>query len=220
MGNQRNVADAPVVAGYRPRVGSSGPDEASEGRSSRRRGTSLPPDVEVRRSARRRRTVTAYRENGRTIVLVPARMASREIARYVEDLVRRLDARDVRTFPDDEHLRRRADELNERYLHDRAQPSSVRWVDNQRKRWGSCTPVDGTIRLSTRLQGMPDFVIDYVLLHELGHLLVPGHGPDFESLMAPFPHLERARAFLDGVSYAEAHLSAPANEPPGQARLF
>jgi predicted metal-dependent hydrolase len=188
---------------------------------SKRRGASLPADVEVRRSTRRRRTVTAYRENGRTVVLVPARMGNNEIARYVEDLVRRLDARDRRTLPDDDHLRRRAQELSARFLHDKARPTSVRWVTNQRKRWGSCTPVDGSIRLSTRLQGMPDYVIDYVLLHELAHLLIPGHGADFEALMSDFPQLEQARSFLDGVSYAEANFTAPQEpEEPGQVSLF
>jgi predicted metal-dependent hydrolase len=200
------------AAGYRPRVA---------GREGKRRTAALPADVEVRRSSRRRRTVTAYRENGRTIVLVPARMANNEIARYVEDLVRRLDARDRRTLPDDDHLRRRAEELSARFLHDKAQPSSVRWVTNQRKRWGSCTPVDGSIRLSTRLQGMPDYVIDYVLLHELAHLLVPGHGEDFEALMSGFPQLEQARCFLDGVSFAEANFVAQQEpEEPGQVSLF
>ena len=37
-----------------------------------------------------------------------------------------------------------------------ARPASVRWVSNQHQRWGSCTPVDGTIRLSDRMRGMPD----------------------------------------------------------------
>jgi predicted metal-dependent hydrolase len=209
-----NVARPPAsrgAAGYRPRVA---------GRSGKRQ-KALPADVEVRRSSRRRRTVTAYRENGRTIVLVPARMANNEIATYVEDLVRRLDARDRRTLPDDDQLRRRAEELSARFLHDKARPSSVRWVTNQRKRWGSCTPVDGSIRLSMRLQGMPDYVVDYVLLHELAHLLVPGHGADFESLMSGFPQLDQARSFLDGVSFAEANFNVT-QEPdePGQVSLF
>ena len=175
--------------------------------------------MEVRRSARRRRTVTAYRENGRTIVLVPARMGSREIARYVEDLVRRLDARERRPLQDDDELRDRAQKLSAQYLNNQAHPSNVRWVTNQHKRWGSCTPVDATIRLSSRMQGMPDYVIDYVLLHELAHLLIAGHGPDFEELMQVYPRLLEARAFLEGASFAEAHFMPPAAEP-GQIKLF
>jgi predicted metal-dependent hydrolase len=62
--------------------------------------------------------------------------------------------------------------------------------------------VDRTIRLSRRLVGMPDYVIDYVLLHELAHLLVPGHGREFWEQLSGYPKLERARGYLEGVSAA------------------
>ena len=157
-------------------------------------------DVEVRRSARRRRTVSAYREGGRTIVLIPARMSRAEERRWVSVMLERLARQDARLRPSDAALLARATELAARHLDGRARPASVRWVTNQDSRWGSCTPVDRTIRLSTRLQGMPPWVVDYVLVHELGHLLVPGHGPDFWQLVDRFPRTERARGYLEGVS--------------------
>lgn len=173
----------------------------------------LPEDVQVRASSRRRRTVTAYRERGRTIVLVPARMPRAEIVGYVRDLVGRLEARDRRRRPSDAGLATRADELSARYLGGAAEPASVRWVDNQQQRWGSCTPYDRTIRLSSRMHDMPDYVIDYVLLHELAHLLVPGHGPDFEALLVDYPRLLEARAFLAGVDHAGARAGTPEPSP-------
>ena len=84
----------------------------------------------------------------------------------------------------------------------RARPASIRWVANQRGRWGSCTPSEHTIRISSRVQGMPGYVLDYVILHELGHLLVAGHGPDFWAVLSSYPRLERARGYLDGVAAA------------------
>ncbi|MEO7981809.1 MAG: M48 family metallopeptidase, partial [Sporichthyaceae bacterium] len=51
-----------------------------------------------------------------------------------------------------------------------------------------------------RLQGMPSWVVDYVLVHELVHLLVPGHGPDFWAHVDRYPRTERARGYLEGVS--------------------
>jgi hypothetical protein len=96
----------------------------------------------------------------------------------------------------------RAAELSRLYLDDLAHPATVRWVSNQRRRWGSCTPVDRSIRLSDRLVAMPEYVSDYVLLHELAHLLVLDHGPDFEAWMARYPRLLEARAFLAGVDHA------------------
>lgn len=168
----------------------------------------VQPQVEVRRSTRRRRTVSAYREGDRTVVLVPARMSKAEEQRWVTLMLERLDRQDARRRPSDAQLLARAEELCARYLDGRARPTSVRWVANQANRWGSCTPADGTIRLSSRLKGMPEWVLDYVLLHELAHLLVPGHGPDFWAYVARFPRIERARGYLEGVS-AAAGLDLP-----------
>jgi hypothetical protein len=158
--------------------------------------------VEVRRSRRRRRTVTAYRDGERTVVCIPARFSRAEEADWVERMLARLAAQDRRRRPGDGALTRRAAELSERYLDGRARPHSVRWVANQRSRWGSTTPTDGTIRLSTRLRGMPGWVLDYVLLHELAHLLEPGHGPEFWALLEAYPRTERARGYLEGVAAA------------------
>lgn len=156
--------------------------------------------VDVRRSARRRRTVSAYRDGDRTVVLIPARMSRAEERRWVSVMLERLARQDSKLRPSDAELLSRARDLSKRFLGGRAQPTSVRWVTNQGSRWGSCTPVDGTVRLSTRLQGMPPWVVDYVLVHELAHLLVPGHGPEFWAEVARYPRTERARGYLEGVS--------------------
>ena len=76
----------------------------------------------------------------------------------------------------------------------------MRWVQNQNGRWGSCTPADGTIRISDRVQEMPDWVIDYVLLHELAHLVIANHSAAFWALVGRYPKSERARGYLEGVS--------------------
>lgn len=160
--------------------------------------------VEVRRSTRRRRTVSAYREGDRTVVLIPDRMSADEEDRWVDVMLDKLTAQESKRMQGgDGELAERAARLSERYLEGRAQPASVRWVTNQNTRWGSCTPAEGSIRLSHRLRGMPDYVVDYVLLHELAHLLVPGHGQRFWRLLDVYPRTERARGFLEGVVAAE-----------------
>jgi predicted metal-dependent hydrolase len=164
--------------------------------------------VEVRRSARRRRTVSAYRDGERIVVMIPGRFTRAQEAEWVAKMVARLDSgvqRSRRRGSTDTALARRAAELSATYLGGRARPASVRWVGTMRTRWASCTPVDRTIRLSERLREMPVWVQDYVLVHELAHLLVPGHGPDFWALVGRYPRTERARGYLDGVS-AAAHL--------------
>ncbi|MYX35544.1 MULTISPECIES: M48 family metallopeptidase [unclassified Streptomyces] len=164
--------------------------------------------VEVRRSARRRRTVSAYREGDVTVVLIPARMSAAEEKRWVTVMLDKLAAQESRRRLGDDGLSARAAQLSEQYLGGRAIPRTVRWVTNQNSRWGSCTPAEGSIRLSHRLQGMPEYVVDYVLLHELAHLLVPGHGPDFWRLLESYPRTERARGYLEGV-VAAARLPHP-----------
>lgn len=167
----------------------------------------VPHEIEVRRSARRRRTVSAYREGARIVVLIPARFTRREEQRWVTEMVERVTAREERDRTrgprrSDAALARRCRELSVRYLGGRATPTSVRWVATMRTRWASCTPVDGTIRVSTRLRDVPGWVLDYVLVHELAHLRVPGHGPEFWRLVARYPRAERARGYLDGLSAA------------------
>lgn len=153
--------------------------------------------VEVRRSRRRRRTVSARWEGRRIVVLAPAGMRAAEEEHLVTTLVARLKRRRIATS--DEDLMTRAGQLSERYLCGLARPASVRWVGNQRSRWGSCTPAEGAIRVTDRLHGQPPWVIDYVLLHELAHLLEPGHGPAFWALVRRYERHERARGFLDGL---------------------
>lgn len=168
--------------------------------------------VEVRRSRRRRRTVTAYRDGDRIIVLVPDSLTKAEEREWVTKMVARIERKEQRrTRGSDEALMQRAVELSDRYLGGMAQPVSVRWVANQRSRWGSCTPGDRTIRLSERLQTMPDWVVDYVLVHELVHLLEPHHDEKFWAWVAHYPQAERAKGYLLGWSEA-ARITPPPSE--------
>jgi len=169
--------------------------------------TSDPGPVEVRRSRRRVRTVTAYREGDRTIVSIPARFTRAQEREWVRRMLTRLADQERRRRPSDDELATRATELSARYLEGRAVPTSVTWSSNQGRRWGSCTPADGTIRISDRVRGMPRWVIDYVLLHELAHLLHAGHGPDFWAAVGAYPRTERARGFLEGVAFAEERVA-------------
>ena len=167
--------------------------------------------IEVRRSPRRRRTVTAYREAGRTIVLIPAAFSPAEERRWVAQMVAKLETREERrhkSLGGDAELMSRAAALSLEHLDGLAKPASVRWVENQQRRWGSCTPADRSIRLSSRLRGMPEFVVDYVLVHELVHLLEPSHDDRFWALVARYPKAERARGFLEGVEQA-THAAEP-----------
>lgn len=144
--------------------------------------------------------------------MMPAGLSSDEEQEWIATVLERLERRERRRHPSDATLFDRARELSVRYLDGRVAPESVRWVGNQNSRWGSCTPADGTIRLSAQLRGMPSWVVDYVLLHELAHLLEAGHGPAFWKLVNRYPKTERARGYLEGVA-AAAGLPLADGEP-------
>jgi predicted metal-dependent hydrolase len=147
--------------------------------------------VEVVRSARRRKTVEARQVDGRLRILIPAWMSAAEEARWVREMTRRFERR---AAADPIDLAERARVLARRYR--LPKPESIRWVDNQRTRWGSCTPGAGTVRVSTALAGYPAWVLDYVIVHELAHLAEPNHSPAFWALVGRYPRAERARGFL------------------------
>lgn len=177
--------------------------------------------VEVRRSARRRRTVAAFWENGTAVVAIPASFSRAEEHQWVHRMLEKLQLQGDRRAGagrrgprSDAALAEHAAALSEKYLRGRAVPSSVRWVGNQNSRWGSATPSDGTIRLSDKLKPMPQWVIDYVLLHELAHLLAAGHDAAFWRLLEAYPDTQRAKAFLEGVSFATSRGLA-ADKPAG-----
>ena len=160
----------------------------------------LPPDVEVRRSARRKRTVSAHREGERIVITAPERMSQRMIVEYAEELIIRLRRRERDPMSDTELLTR-ASWLRMEFVPEAPEPTAVNWSTRQQRQWGSCTPLDRTIRISARLQRAPQYVIDYVLVHELAHLVHADHGPAFSTLERRYPEIERAEAFLAGADF-------------------
>jgi hypothetical protein len=68
---------------------------------------------------------------------------------------------------------------------------------NMKSRWGSCQPATGRICINTRLALYPPECLEYVVVHELCHLLVSGHGPEFHALMTSvMPDWKARRARL------------------------
>jgi predicted metal-dependent hydrolase len=161
--------------------------------------------VEVVRSKRRRKTVQALHRGDVLRISIPANMSKAEEAHWVSVMTERMRKRARASSVD---LMRRARELCASYELQR--PVSVRWADNQLARWGSCTPTDGTIRVSSRLAAFPRWVLDYVLVHELAHLSVFGHGAEFDAIVNRYPLAERARGFLMAIDLTTDGTVTPA----------
>lgn len=166
------------------------------------------PPIKITRSARRRRTITARRlPDGSIEVLAPADISDAALAPVVERLTARLQKRAERERLSDDGLERRAQQLNRLYFGGRLRWRSIVYVTNQRRRLGSCTPSEGTIRLSDRLATLPAWVRDYVIVHELAHLEQPNHSQAFWDLVNRYPLTERARGYLIAL-----HLETDAGE--------
>ncbi|MBW3659647.1 MAG: M48 family metallopeptidase [Actinobacteria bacterium] len=168
----------------------------------RRPATDGRPELELVRSTRRRRSASAQARDGRLVVQLPAGLPAAEEERLIAGLVTKVTDRLRSKVLDDEGLLVRAAALADRYV-DGVRPVSVTWSSRMAKRYGSCSYAAGTIRISNRLAGAPDYVIDSVLVHELAHLVEHDHGPAFKRIVARYPHEERARAFLAGLEFAE-----------------
>jgi predicted metal-dependent hydrolase len=70
------------------------------------------------------------------------------------------------------------------------------WVRDLRYRWGSCTP-GGTLTFSWRILQAPMIVVNYLIVHELAHVLEPNHSRSFRNLVAVHaPSWGKARSWL------------------------
>ena len=153
--------------------------------------TLSPLEVRVIRSARRRKTAQARLLDSVLEIRIPGRSTKVEEREFVEHFRSRFERSRAAEAID---LEERAEALAERF--DLPRPRSIRWVGNQNDRWGSCTPDDSSIRLSNRMAGFPTWVVDYVIVHELAHLDVAGHGPEHDALVDRYPLAERAQGYL------------------------
>jgi predicted metal-dependent hydrolase len=166
-------------------------------------------EIVVIRSTRRKKNISAYRQGGRIVVSIPARMSKADEREMVPQMVAKIRAQEAAATMSEETLQARVDELlTELAPEITLRPSAINWR-GMRERWGSCTGTDRTIRISDRLKGAPDYVVDYVLFHEAIHLQYFDHGPEFKALLARFPLENQAEAYLSGYEAAENALTAP-----------
>ncbi len=170
-------------------------------------------EIEIIRSHRRVKTISARMVGETMVVQAPAHMdeasLSRAIAKLQERIQQRQERAEAQAQLSDADLAARAQFLNRRYFDGRLRWQEIRWVTNQRSVHGSCTPAHGAIRISHQLAPLPQWVQDYVIVHELAHLLEPNHGPKFWRWVNRYPLAERARGYLMALNLEAADPSSP-----------
>ena len=162
---------------------------------------SLPSDLpayRVIRKERRRRSISAFRQGGVIEIHIPAKMSRRQEIEIIPEMISMVLRRESRSRKTDLQLFQMGVELMLEYLPDfDVQPASINWR-SMSERWGSCTTVDRTIRISDRLVGSPAYVLNYIIFHELIHLQVPNHDSDFYNYLGRYTEAAKAEAFLEG----------------------
>jgi len=159
--------------------------------------------VKIKRSAKRIKTVSARVVDGVLEVSAPAHMKDDELKPIIDRFRQRINRRQKRETLSDKDLEAIAKQLNKDYFQGNLSWESISWSTRQNKRYGSCTPSEKTIRISHQLAKMPRFVLEYVVVHELAHLLEGNHGPRFWKLVNRYPRTERARGYLMAVGMEE-----------------
>ena len=147
--------------------------------------------VEVIRSRRRRKTVQAQLVDGVLRIAIPDHLTDEEEEHWITEMQARFKGRHD---PDSIDLASRARRLATRYGLPR--PTEITWSDRQKTLWGSCSIDSGRVRISRRIARFPRWVLDYVIIHELAHLVEPDHGPAFWELVNRYKMAERARGYL------------------------
>jgi predicted metal-dependent hydrolase len=166
-------------------------------------------EIVVIRSKRRKKNISAYRQGGQIVVSIPARMSKADERSIVPEMVERIRSAEADRTPSESVLIARTVALIEAYAPEITEhPASIDWRQ-MRERWGSCTGIDRSIRISDRLRFAPAYVQDYVLFHEVIHLRFFDHGADFQRILAAYPDGEKAQAYLDGYELAESDLAPP-----------
>ena len=166
-------------------------------------------EIVVIRSNRRKKSISAYRQGGRIVISIPARLSKADERAIVPEMIAKIRGQEASKTPGEAQLAARIDQLlTELAPEITTRPASVVWRP-MRERWGSCTSVDRSIRISDRLKMAPEYALDYVLFHEAIHLQYFDQGEEFTEVLNRFEDSELASAYLDGYEAAERALLPP-----------
>jgi predicted metal-dependent hydrolase len=178
-------------------------------------------EVKVIRSSKRKKTIQAKMVGEALIVYLPLGMPTREEGRVIERMREKIEKKRLKSqINKDDYLRKRFGDFNLKYFGGKLRVNSIEFVLNQERKRGSCTPCKGTIRISHRLLEMLGWVLDYVILHEMTHLVYPNHSRAFWAKVGEYRYAERARGFLMAKGMEEeietSSLDSNARKNPGK----
>jgi len=157
----------------------------------------MPPQITIIRSRRRKKTIQTKSQDGHLWIYLPAGMRPKEEQRWIERMMKKNErwVQKKTARESDSWLLQRAQELCKKYFN-RQLDFCITYVTNQHSRFGSCTSLDRSIRISDRVKTMPVWVQDYIIIHELAHLIYPNHSKEFWEIVNQYKYAERAKGYL------------------------
>ena len=161
--------------------------------------------LELRVIRKRVKNINARLRGKTLLVSAPHRVPAGELEETILQLARRLVRRSrEEVVNSDGGAERIARKVAARFSNP-PEVAEVRFVTNQTARWGSYSSQTGVVRLNAALRQMPPWVLEAVVAHELAHSFHLDHSPAFwELVRSVCPKTDRARAFLEGVSWMAA----------------
>ncbi|MBI5399907.1 M48 family metallopeptidase [Candidatus Saganbacteria bacterium] len=172
-------------------------------------------DINIIRSHKRRRTVSARLVDNILHVSAPQHIPADKLDQLIEEFKTRLEKRLHRKELNAQvNLHEVAEKLNQKYFAGQIKFASIAYSTRQTRVFGNCNWRNGSIHISSVLAKMPPWVRDYVVVHELAHILEPNHRSGFWALVNRYPLAERARGFLLAKGWPEEEDSDLTDDHP------
>jgi hypothetical protein len=159
-------------------------------------------EVKIIRSPRRRRTISARMVKECLIVSAPHHVPQERLDTIIDGFKIKFQKRRLKEALDrKQRLCEIAARLNEKYFANALKINSIEYVIDQNSKYGCCNYTQRSIRISHKVGLMPSWVRDYVLIHEMAHLLEPNHGKAFWDIVSRYELAERARGYLLAMGF-------------------
>ncbi len=156
-------------------------------------------DIKITRSLKRRKTIGAQLINNILYVYAPYHIPDEKLAKIIASFKQKFtNSLLKKKLNNEKSLKEIAEMLNKKYLKNRLDISSIsiEYVTEQTHKFGCCNFQSKFIRISHQIAKMPDWVRDYVIIHELSHLIEPNHSKSFWDIVSGYKLAERAKGYL------------------------
>ena len=154
-------------------------------------------EVKIIRSRRRRRTISARLVKDTLLVSAPLMLSQERLDKIVAGFKVKFEKKRLKQELDrKQNLVDIARQINEKYFQNKLKLNSIEYVTDQNSKYGCCNFRDGRIRISHKIGLMPEWVRDYVIVHEMARLIEPNHSSAFWDIVSRYKLAERARGYL------------------------